>query len=114
MNDPTLIAPELLPGALTTTEIDATLRRGREGAGDPAGLRLGLWRATSPPGAPPGAPQPCQRIQRMPRMRAPTRPSWGASRRGFAAGATPQRSAATTPHLVADLDHEIVVAFKLS
>ena len=36
------------------------LRRGGEGPGDPGGLRLATG-ATSPPGAPPGAPQPCRR-----------------------------------------------------
>ena len=63
MNDLALIISEQLPGALTTAEIDATMGyAAAEGAGDPRGLRVRLG-VTSPDGAPPGAPQLCQRTR---------------------------------------------------
>jgi hypothetical protein len=54
-------------------------------------------------------------IQRMPGCGLPG-PSWGGSRRGFAArrDSDCRDPPLQPPHLVADLDHEIAVAFKLS
>ena len=45
-----------LPGALTTAEIDATLAYAEA-------EKALATRAAYPPGAPPGAPQPCQRTR---------------------------------------------------